>query len=42
MSKETIPVRQGEELNEKRLERFLRDHFDLENAPLEIEPAIPT
>ncbi|MBH8599185.1 MULTISPECIES: phosphotransferase family protein [unclassified Thermoactinomyces] len=37
MSKETIPVRQGEELNEKRLERFLRDHFDLENAPLEIE-----
>ncbi|MGA9172791.1 MAG: phosphotransferase family protein [Thermoactinomyces sp.] len=37
MSKETIPVRRGEELNGKKLERFLRAHFNLENDPLEIE-----
>ena len=36
-AKDTIQVRKGEELNEKKLETFLRERFELPNAPLEIE-----
>lgn len=36
MNRETIPVRKGEELNLSVLEKFLRDHLDLPDAPLEI------
>ncbi|EGL83051.1 aminoglycoside phosphotransferase [Caldalkalibacillus thermarum TA2.A1] len=34
---EVIPVRKGEELDIPRLEAFLRNHFDLEDSPLEIK-----
>nr|WP_263326225.1 phosphotransferase family protein [Neobacillus sp. Marseille-Q6967] len=37
MSKDTIPVRKGEELNLAELEKFLREHIaNLPNSPLEI------
>ncbi|HSU79350.1 MAG TPA: phosphotransferase family protein [Candidatus Angelobacter sp.] len=36
-AKDTIQVRKGEELNEKKLETFLRERFELSNAALEIE-----
>ncbi|UFJ43025.1 phosphotransferase family protein [Brevibacillus humidisoli] len=37
-SRETIPVRPGEELNLQHVERFLREHIaDVPDAPLEVE-----
>ena len=37
MSKDTIPVRKGEELNLPALEKFLQDHIEnLPGDPLEI------
>ncbi|MFC7442190.1 phosphotransferase family protein [Laceyella putida] len=37
MPRETIPVRKGEELDASKLARFLRTHFELEDAVVEIE-----
>lgn len=35
--KDTITVRKGEELNVERLERFIKESFDLPDVPLEVE-----